>query len=79
MKKPFIFTHSAIFILALCVLINYISSTKHMCCDGGPDFTNIVWNLAWILFFTGILIIFDILTLIKNSKEKQNGNSKKKS
>ena len=79
MKKPFIWTHISIFILALCALLNYIKSLEHMCCDGGSSYDNIIWCLAWILFFTGILIIFDILTLIKNSKEKQNGNSKKKS
>ena len=79
MKKPFIWTHISIFILALCALLNYIKSLEHMCCDGGSSYDNIIWCLAWILFFTGILILFDILTLIKNSKEKQNGNSKKKS
>ena len=29
MKKPFIWTHISIFILALCALLNYIKSLEH--------------------------------------------------
>ena len=51
-----------------------------MCCDGGKFYDNIIWCLAWILFFAGVLIIFDICLLIKTSQEKKkDGNSEKKS
>ena len=51
-----------------------------MCCDGGSLYNNIIWCLAWILFFVGVLIIFDILMLIKTSQEKKkDGNNEKKS
>lgn len=80
MKKPFIWTHISIFILALCALINYTKSLEHMCCDGGSFYDNIIWCLAWILFFAGVLIIFDICLLIKTSQEKKrDGNNEKKS
>ena len=80
MRKPFILTHSAIFILTLCALINYIRSLEHMCCDGGLYYFDIVWYLSWVMFFSFIMIIFDVITLIKNNKEKnKNGDSKKKS
>lgn len=80
MRKPFIMVHSAIFILTLCTLINYIRSTEHMCCDGGPYYFDIIWNLSWVMFFSLNMIIFDIIILIKNNKEKnKNGDIKKKS
>ena len=80
MRNPFIMIHSAIFILTLCTLINYIRSTEHMCCDGGPYYFDIIWNLSWVMFFSLNMIIFDIITLIKNNKEKnKNGDTKKKS
>lgn len=80
MRKSFIMTHSAIFILTLCILIRYIQSTEHMCCDGGLYYFDIVWYLSWVMFFSFIMIIFDIIALIKNNKEKnKNDNSKKKS
>lgn len=80
MRKPFIMTHSAIFILTLCTLISYLRSMEHMCCDGGLYYFDIVWYLSWVMFFSFIMIIFDVVTLIKSSKEKnKNGDSKKKS
>lgn len=79
MKKPFIMTHIAIFVLALCVLINFIKSTEHMCCDGGPYYFDIIWYLGFIMFFSFMMIIFDAMTLIKQKKEKSNGDNKKKS
>ena len=71
MNKPFIMTHTAIFVLALCTLINYINSLEHMCCDGGPYYYDIVWYLAFIMFFSFMMIIFDILVLIKNNKGRK--------
>lgn len=80
MRKPFIMTHSAIFILTLCTLISYLRSMEHICCDGGLYYFDIVWYLSWTMFFSFIMIIFDVVTLIKSSKEKnKNGDSKKKS
>ena len=71
MRKPFIMTHSAIFILTLCTLINYLRSIEHMCCDGGLYYFDIVWYLSWTMFFSLIMIIFDVVTLIKNKKIKE--------
>ena len=80
MRKPFIMTHSAIFILTLCTLINYLRSMEHMCCDGGLYYFDIVWYLSWTMFFSLIMIIFDVVTLIKTNKEKhKDGDNKKKS
>ena len=80
MRKPFIMIHSSIFILTLCTLISYIRSTEHMCCDMGSYYFDIIWYLSWIMFFSLNMIIFDIITLIKNNKEKnKNGDTKKKS
>ena len=66
--KTSIMTHISIFILAVCTLINYLISTRHMCCDGGEFFSDIVWCIVWIILFAVILIIFDIITLVSNKK-----------
>lgn len=80
MRKPFIMIHSSIFILTLCTLISYIRSIEHMCCDVGSYYFDIIWYLSWIMFFSLNMIIFDIITLIRNNKEKnKNGDTKKKS
>ena len=80
MGKPFIITHSAIFIFTLCTLISYLRSLEHMCCDGGIYSFNIVWYLSCAMFFSFVMIIFDILTLIRINKEKhKDGDNKKKS
>ena len=80
MRKPFMIIHSSIFILILCTLIRYIQSTEHMCCDGGLYYFDIIWYLSWTMFFSLNMIVFDIITLIKNNKEKnKNGDSEKKS
>ena len=51
-----------------------------MCCDGGLYYFDIVWYLSWVMFFSFIMIIFDVITIIKNNKGKnKNDNSKKKS
>jgi hypothetical protein len=51
-----------------------------MCCDGGAYYFDIVWYLSCAMFFSFVMIIFDVITLIKINKEKnKDGDSKKKS
>ena len=71
MRKPFIMTHIAILVLALCSMINLSRLLEHMCCDGGLYYFDIVWYLSWTMFFSLIMIIFDVVTLIKNKKIKE--------
>lgn len=78
-NKPFIFTHIAIFMLTLCTLINYLRDLRHYCCDGGLYVQEIIWYLGMVMFFSFMMIIFDAITLIKQKKEKNNGDSKKES
>lgn len=70
MRKPFIMTHIAIFVLALCTMINISRLLEHLCCDGGPYYFDIIWYLGFIMLFSFIMIVFDVITLIKINKEK---------
>lgn len=71
MNKPFIMTHIAIFVLSLCTMINVSRLLEHLCCEGGPYYFDIMWYLGFIMFFSFMMIIFDILTIIKNKKIKE--------
>lgn len=79
MRKPFIMTHIAILVLALCSIINLSRLLKHMCCEGGPYYFDIMWYLGFIVFFAFMMTVFDIIQITKQKKETKDGDSKKKS